>query len=65
MLDAQYEHSDAVISLDVYPDGPKAAAEFKRKTATGDKVNPLNESLLLSADRDGNLILWSVMEGSD
>jgi hypothetical protein len=64
-VDSYFEHSDAIVALDVYPDGAKAAAEFKKKTPAGDKINPKDESLVLSADRDGNVILWTVSAGSE
>ena len=54
------EHSNAVVAVEVFPDGPKAAAAFKRKDASGVKENANNESLVLSADRDGEVILWKV-----
>lgn len=55
-----FEHSDAIVSIDVFPDGPKAAAAFKRKDASGVKENAYNESLVLSADREGEIIIWKV-----
>jgi len=36
------EHSNAVVAIEVFPDGPKAAAAFKRKDATGAKENSNN-----------------------
>jgi hypothetical protein len=60
MIEAHYEHSDAIVSIDVFPDGPLAAAEFKRKTASGEKENATNESLILSVDRDGIMNLWKI-----
>lgn len=64
-MEYHMEHSDAIVSLEVYPDGPLAAASCKKKDKQGEKVNPNSESLVLSADRDGNLVLWRVSADSD
>ena len=60
-----FEHSDAIVSIDLFPDGPKAAAAFKRKDASGVKENANSESLVLSADRDGEIILWKVSSANE
>lgn len=59
------EHSNSVVAINVFPDGKKAAAAFKRKDASGIKENLYNKTLVVSSDRDGEVILWKVSSNQE